>query len=197
MDNNTKQKPNRALRLLIIAMVVLLLLTAAAYFGNRYLEKQTYRLGYASEIMLSATQYELDPYLVAAIIHCESGGRSTILSAKGAVGLMQIMPATGEWIAGKMGIDNYTEDGLLLPQVNIDFGCWYYAYLLGRYGDDEIKSLAAYNAGPGNVDKWLDNPDYSNNGVLHTIPFPETDKYIEKVKAAREKYRDLYYGELG
>jgi soluble lytic murein transglycosylase len=178
--------------------VLAILLSTAAFFVSRELEKRTYALLYADEIKKSADEFALDRYLVAAVIHCESRNVEDARSYRGAIGLMQIMPQTGEWIAEKLGIENYTEAMLLEPDHNIRFGCWYLKYLSDRYGDGDIdKVLAAYNAGPGNVEKWLNSEEYSQQGRLTSIPFKETENYVEKVGYAARKYEELYDKELG
>ena len=179
----------------MLALALATVLTAAGFFASRVLEKRTYALHYPDEIRLYADEYGLNRYLVAAVIHCESGNRPAVRSPKGAVGLMQIMPATGAWIAEKLELKGFHEDMLLDPAVNIRFGCWYLSYLNVRY-DDEKKVLAAYNAGPGNVEKWLGDAKYSEEGQLVSIPFPETSNYVERVKRAGQKYEELYEREL-
>lgn len=183
---------------ILIGLVLVILLSTAAFFVSRELEKRTYALLYADEIKKSADEFALDRYLVAAVIHCESRNVKDARSYRGAIGLMQIMPQTGEWIAEKLGIENYTEAMLLEPDHNIRFGCWYLKYLSDRYGDGDIdKVLAAYNAGPGNVEKWLNSEEYSQEGRLTSIPFKETENYVEKVGYAARKYEELYDKELG
>ena len=109
---------------------------------------------------------------------------------------MQIMPATGAWIAEKLSVPSYTEAMLYEPEQNIRFGCWYLSYLMQKYDGETDLALAAYNAGPGNVKKWLEDPAYSEAGHLKVIPFAETEKYVKRVNAACGKYRELYEKEL-
>ena len=186
----------RALRIAAVALSLVVLLSALLYFVNRRMEKRTYRLAYAETIRQESAAFGLDPYLVAAVIHCESSGRADAHSPKGACGLMQIMPATGAWIAEKLAIPSFTEEMLYEPEQNIRFGCWYLSYLMQKYDGETDLALAAYNAGPGNVKKWLEDPAYSEAGHLKVIPFAETDKYVERVNAACGKYRELYEKEL-
>lgn len=182
-----------------IAVLVLALAAAAliGYFANIIMEKRAYRLEHPDSIILSADEFGVDRYLVAAVIHCESGNRQDAVSPSGAVGLMQIMPPTGEWIANKLELGDYSEGRLVEPELNIRMGCWYLAYLSDKYGGDRAHVLAAYNAGPGNVDKWLQDPAYAENGVLRAIPFAETEQYVDRVQRAYEKYRELYENQLG
>lgn len=181
----------------LLAAVVILALVLCAFLLNEYMEKRKYRLDYPTQIKAYSREFGLDPYLVAAVIHCESGNRPVVVSPKGAVGLMQIMPDTGGWIAEKLGLANY--DGAMLkdPEVNIRMGCWYLSYLTDRFGGVRSHALAAYNAGPGNLKKWLEDEAYSQDGVLVNIPFDETSSYVQKVERAYEKYKNLYADELG
>ncbi len=190
---NKKQKPKkqRGAKLLLAAFLLLLAVLIAVVAG-RELEKRTYRLDYPEEISAGADEFGLDPYLVAAMIHCESGNRAKAISPVGAVGLMQIMPDTGEWIAGKLDISGYEPEKLTEPAFNIRMGCWYLRFLLDRYEQDRPSALAAYNAGHGNVDKWKNDPAVSVEGELKNIPFAETEQYLEKVQRAYEKYKTLY-----
>lgn len=187
----------KKLTLILCIFASAAMLVIAGLYANRMLEKRTYKLLYPEEILSGAKEYSLDPYLVAAVIQTESSNRANVVSNKGAVGLMQIMPKTGEWIAEKIGMSDYSEDMLKEPYVNIRFGCWYLRYLSDKYGGIERSILSAYNAGPGNVDKWLSDPRYGDGKRLLDIPYKETREYVEKVSSAKEKYRELYEKELG
>ena len=125
----------------------------------------------------------MDEYHIAAIIRTESRFNEKAESKKGAVGLMQILPDTGAWAAEKIGIGDYTADSLWDPEVNIRIGCWYLAYLADMFNGDLTKVLAAYNAGPTNVKKWLED-----DGNLINIGHLETQSYVMRV----EKYYDIY-----
>lgn len=180
----------------LIAIVCAAFLVIGYLVLTEKMEKRTYPLFHTDIIVKEAAAYELDPYFVAAVIYCESSGRETVVSHKGATGLMQIMPKTGEWIAEKLEMDDYSEERLKEPEVNIRMGCWYLSYLFKRYEGNSVHALAAYNAGPGNVSKWLEDPQYTQDGQLTDIPFDETAAYVKKVLAAQEKYRELYEEEL-
>ena len=126
------------------------------------------------------------------MIHCESSNDQDAKSGAGAVGLMQLMPDTGEWIAKKLSIESYTDELLLQPSVNIRMGCWYLRFLLDRYDENRDLALAAYNAGHGNVDKWKADPSIFKDGKFVDIPFPATEQYLKRVQLAYEKYKALY-----
>ena len=91
---------------------------------------------------------------------------------------------------------DYREEKLMEPLINIRLGCWYLRYLSDKYGGMERTALSAYNAGPGNVDKWLNDPAYGDGKRLISIPYVETAAYADKVLSAKEKYRELYEKEL-
>lgn len=187
------------MRRIIIALVgiaAIITLVIGGFMANRMLERRTYKLIYADEILACAAEFSLNPCLVAAVIHTESSNRAAVVSPKGAVGLMQIMPSTGEWIAGKLGMADYSEEKLTEPLINIRLGCWYLRYLSDKYGGMERTALSAYNAGPGNVDKWLNDPTYGDGKRLISIPYAETAAYADKVLAVKEKYSELYEKEL-
>ena len=179
-----------------MSLALLILLCAAAYFLSGVAQRRTYRLLYSDIVTEMAAEYGVDPYLAAAVIHCESSNNKDAVSPVGAVGLMQIMPDTGAWIAEKLEMEDFTEERLFEPEVNVRMGCWYIDYLTDRFHGNMTLVLAAYNAGPGNVQKWLEDERISENGTLTEIPFPETERYIEKVQRAYEKYLTLYKKEL-
>ncbi len=188
-NNVNTRKKGRA----VLAVVLLLVVLAAAYVFRPTLERLYFKLDYEEAIILYSQQYELDEYLVAAVIHTESGNDSNALSHAGAMGLMQIMPSTGEWIAQKNDEPLMAKDDLYDPDRNIRYGCWYLRFLFDKFGDDNLSLvLAAYNAGPGRVDEWLTNDEVSENGKLVNIPYKETKDYVKKVQLAYEKYEELY-----
>ena len=179
----------------------LLALAVAAYFiANDRLLRSIYREDHLTYVSEAAEEYGLDIYFVAAVAYAESEFDPEAVSGRGAVGLMQIMPETGEWIAGHMGIQNYSAETLKDPKTNLRMGCWYLSYLSERYDGKTTVMLCAYNAGPTTVDGWLDDPSYTSDGeTLTSIPFDETRQYVDKVISADEQYEKLYasYGALG
>ena len=192
-----KRRNNKKIvRAVIAALVMLAALCVLAYYLNRVAEKRTYRLLYPDIVMEMSAEYQVDPYLVAAVIHCESSNNKEAVSPVGAMGLMQIMPDTGGWIAEKLEMEGFDQQQLFEPEINIRFGCWYLDYLSKKFNGNRTSVLAAYNGGPGNVEKWLADDRYSADGQLTDIPFPETERYIEKVQRAYEKYLTLYKKEL-
>ena len=140
----------------------------------------------------------LDPALVAAVIYAESHFIDGRTSSAGALGLMQLTPATAKYIARKSGGTAFTVADLGTPQVNIAYGTFYLRYLMRRYGDDTPLVLAAYNAGEGNVDRWIAQARDSGRALdVRAIPFGETRNYVQRVLDARKEYRATYRSELG
>ena len=141
-----------------------------------------YPIGYKSMIVEYSKEYDLDPYLVASIINVESKYDKDAISQKGARGLMQISPSTGKWASEVLGIDNYSEDILFDPETNIRIGTWYLDTLFKEFDYNLELVLAAYNAGSGNVSKWLKDEKYSNDRTsLSIIRFKETEDYLVSV----------------
>jgi soluble lytic murein transglycosylase len=140
----------------------------------------------------------LDPALVAAVIYAESHFIDGRTSSAGAEGLMQLTPQTAQDIARKSGGTNFRVSDLGTPQVNIAYGTWYLRYLMRRFGGNEILALAAYNAGEGNVDRWVAGERSRERSLtISAIPFGETRSYVRKVLDARHDYRASYKHELG
>ncbi len=152
-----------------------------------------YPLKYKNIIIVNAEEYDIDPALVAAMIFVESKYISSAQSHRGAMGLMQIMPDTGVWIAEQLAISDFNEDKLLDPMINIMFGCWYINSLMQQFNKELIVVLAAYNAGRGNVKRWLDNNNWDgSNATIDDLPFDETKNYIKQVLAVYKKYKKIY-----
>ena len=152
-----------------------------------------YMWPYQQEILEYSDKNKIDPFLIAAIIKNESGFDQKAVSDAGAVGLMQIMPETGRWIAEQMGIDCYTDDALYLSRTNIRMGCWYVGELEHEFKENLTLIMIAYNAGRGQTKQWMqeNNWDYNFNRI-EEIPFPDTRVYVNKVLQDRDKYY-LYY----
>jgi peptidoglycan lytic transglycosylase len=149
-------------------------------------------------IRQQAADKKVDASLIAGVIYTESRFRDQTSHA-GAKGLMQLMPATADYIARKSGGTRFTRADLATPQINIAYGTWYLRYLLDKYKGNTILTLAAYNAGEGKVDEW--RAVAAGRGekfrVASHIPFQETRDYVHRVLSARADYRKTYARELG
>ncbi len=180
---------NRNKKVVWILIVFLVILVA----NFKSLAKAVYPIKYKEYILEYSEKYSLNPNLVAAIIKTESKFDVNAKSSKGAMGAMQIMPDTGEWIAEQLGIENFTIDMLYNEKINIEMGCWYLNNLNTEFKGNFQLVVAAYNGGPGNVKKWLKDEECSRDGVnLQNIPFKETNKYVKKVKLNYKIYDFLY-----
>ena len=147
-----------------------------------------YPLRYASIVRGHAQNYDLNPALLAAVIEQESKFRADAKSSAGAIGLMQLQPATAKGIAIRTGGTKFVLSDLYDPELNVRYGAWYLHHLLLKYGDERL-ALAAYNAGQENVDRWRAQGE--------GVQFPETRAYIDKVERLKGIYRRAYRGELG
>lgn len=164
-----------------------------ALTGCGHPEEAIYPREYSSIVSREARENNLDEALVYSIIKAESNFDPEAMSRVGAVGLMQLMPSTFDWLLMRDGYPDLTYEDMSRPEINIRYGCHYLEFLSEKYS--AIKTIAAaYNAGHGAVDSWLKDPNYSDDGInLKYIPYGETAAYAEKVAGFYEKYNELYY----
>ena len=168
--------------------IVVLVLISLAYFTYNFYISITYPLKNKELIKKYSQENKIDPYLLTAIIKEESGFDAGVVSEKGAIGLMQIMPKTAEWISKKEGYV-YKEEDLRKPEINIKFGSWYFSYLLRKYRSTKL-ALAAYNGGVTNVDRWI--KEKGVNKASDDIPFTETDDFVDDVINTSKVYKRIY-----
>ena len=204
-DKNTKRTMSRRRararrkRLVMTAVILAALLLALVGAGTWMLLSRRpqvtvrrYPMEYEATIRARAAEQGVDPALAAAVILAESDYQPEAVSEANAQGLMQLLPPTAEWIAGKFD-ETYAEGSLFDPDTNIKYGCWYLGYLARRFNGNLTCMIAAYHAGQGRVDEWLSNPDYSPDGAtLTAIPSQATDTYVKRVLEYYEKYREMY-----
>ena len=138
--------------------------------------------------------YNLDANLICAIATQERGVHSNTRDSSGAIGLMQMMPSTFEWLTGDEHLDeNLSTKKLDAPEVSIRYGTYYLSYLYKKFDYNWNNTFAAYNGGEGNVAKWLNDPEYSDlKGNLTNIPYKETENYVKKINKEIETYKELY-----
>lgn len=151
---------------------------------------------YQSLIERYAAEYNLRPAFVAAIIRNESSFRTDAESSVGARGLMQLMPDTAEWIAGKIGDSNYSFDHLYDAETNIRYGCWYLNYLSKLFRGDAVLVSSAYHAGQTTVTRWLSDRSISSDGVtipVDKLPDGPTKQYAGRVTTSYGIYEALLY----
>jgi len=184
--------------LAILGALVVAVLVTAPWVDRAVKETVTLPLRHDDIIRQQAREKRLDPALIAAVIYSESHFRDNQRSSAGAIGLMQVTPGTAQDIARKSGATSFRIADLDDPQVNIAYGSYQLRYLLERYGDNEVLAVAAYNAGEGNVDKWLVDASVNDRKFkAREIPFAETRRYVERVMDSRGQYRKEYKKELG
>lgn len=179
-----------------LEIVLLLVMLAAAVWGlragyTRYM-RSAYPVEYEEYVEAYAAEYGLPPSLLYAVIRTESDFNPEAVSSAGAVGLMQLTEDTFSWAQYRSGVEELPQEQRFDPETSIHYGSCVLALLEEMYGVRET-ALAAYNAGMGNVNRWLTDEAYSDDGrTLKEIPYPETRHYVEKVLKAQEMYQRLY-----
>lgn len=176
--------------LAVLAGLAVAYLIASGSFDHA-IKELTLPLRHEDVIRQQADEKGVDAALIAAVIYSESKF-SDAESSAGARGLMQITPEAAKFIEKQSGGTTFKLDDLSDPEINIRYGTFLLRELLDRYDGDEAAALAAYNAGPGNADKWG-----GADLTVAEIPFPETRAYVEEVLEKRDEYRRKYAKELG
>ena len=178
--------------LVVLSFALLAFAGAAAWVVEAepdwYLRSR-YPLEYEHVISVYAHERNLDPTLVAAVVYAESRFDPNVRSSAGAIGLMQVLPETGEFIARSTGGTDFVEADLRDPDLNVRYGTWLLDNLRTRYDGDVTTALAAYHAGPTNVDEWR----RTGSG----IGFPETRAYVDEVLRVKQVYAQAYGRDLG
>ncbi len=179
---------SNVLKMIITAILLFAFVYVAFIWSNTYI-KQKLPVKFSEQVEMYSDEYGLDRYLVYSVISVESDFDKNAESSAGALGLMQIMPETADWMNSKYSLAINDID-LFSPDTNIRIGCCYLSYLTKRFGSTEL-ALIAYNGGEGNVREWLKK--YSSDGVtLDTIPYKETANYVKKVTTRYEIYSRIY-----
>ena len=176
---------------ILFAIVVIIAVLLVLVKNKKAIMKVFYVIKYNNYVEKYSKEYEVDKYLVYAIIKAESNFNEKAESSKGAKGLMQLMDSTGQEIAH--GLDMTTDnDDLFEPEINIKLGTKYISKMLQKYNNIEL-ALAAYNAGSGNVDSWINSNKIKADGSdIENIPFKETNNYVRKILKDYRIYKELY-----
>ncbi len=156
------------------------------------LGRLVYPLPFARLIRQQALAWNVDPLLLAAVIRQESRFEVTATSSAGAQGLMQIMPATAEWIAGQQGRRNFKPQQAYWPYINVEFGAYYLSWALKQFDGSLAAALAGYNGGPGNARRWRALAEGDDDLMVALIDYGETRLYVQQVLSQFEAYRRLY-----
>lgn len=215
-EKNEAPAPKVRKRTLLILAVAATVILAGAWIGQLIFVAQTqavfaareaaeaiiadkHPFGYRDLIEREAYKNNLHPAFVAAIVLNESSFNPNAESNRGARGLMQMMEDTAVWVYGSIGMGaNYSFDLMYDPGKNVEYGCWYLAYLSEKFGGDPILVAAAFHSGQTNVLNWLNNEEYSSDRqtiALDNMPDGNTKAYVERVLNAFAAYRRLYYEE--
>lgn len=175
---------------LLLLFIVFSLLTVI-YFGSVSILKTLYPRRYIEFVEKYSLSNNLSEEFVFAVIECESGFDKDAVSYLDARGLMQIMPETFKWLQEKRG-ESLSDESIFDPKTAIDYGCYFYGMLMEQF-QNEATAVAAYHAGANQVEKWLSDKKYSDDGItLKDIPYPSTKKYVEKVLRVKNIYEKLY-----
>lgn len=175
----------------LTAGVVLAVVALILVFQIKPLLRQIYKMPHADIVERMSQKYQVDHYLIYAMMKAESSFRIDAQSHVGAKGLMQVMDATAQWAAEKIGIADFTTDMLYDPEVNIEIGCWYIAKLLEDNDGALVNAVAAYNAGEGNLRTWQKECG-KDRLTVEEIPFADTRAYVEKVLVYYSNYQKIY-----
>ena len=196
-------------RNIVISIILVFIILLLSFIGVIIYDKIKYPIKYKEEIELASEEFGVENYVIASIINVESGFDKNSISNKGAVGLMQIMPSTGEWLIKKLisnqgykvadddfsvNLINSNKDTseLLDVSTNIRLGTYYFSYLLDKFSNFDV-AICAYNAGEGRVNSWLADSNYSSDGkTLKKIPYNETRNYLKKVKLNLQIYQKKF-----
>lgn len=202
--NNTKDKNNFEGRYnlkkkitRIISVLIILIIIATVLFGvckvQNIILKKIYPIEYSEYVYKYSEEYNVDPILVLAIIKAESNFNPNVVSKSNAIGLMQLIDTTAEEIATKLDVDFVKGASLYDPELNIRLGTKYFSNLMKEYNGNYLLALTAYNAGIGNVKKWIEQDIIKEDGSnIENIPFKETNNYVRKIVRDYKIYKDLY-----
>lgn len=183
-----RKKNSRIKRKLLLLLILILL-----WLNHKDIGRLWYSFPHQELTYHYAEANQLDPLFIAAIIKTESNFNPMATSPKGARGLMQIMPDTGNWISQQIGSGQISQEKFYDIETNISLGTWYLSDLMREFKGDIVLSTAAYNAGRGNVKKWLSKQHWTGERkTIDQIPFMETRQYIRRVLWNYKVYHYLY-----
>lgn len=179
--------------LLILLIIILIFLACFKVFNvEEKIMLYLYPIKYEEYVYKYSEELNIDPMLTFAIIKTESNFDANIESKSGAIGLMQLMDKTAQEQAEKLKIE-YTKEMLYDPKTNLKLGLNYFNMLFDYFNQNYVLAFAAYNAGLGNVQKWIKEGTIKEDGSdIENIPFKETNMYVRKIIRNYEIYKDLY-----
>ena len=173
---------------ILLSLVILCLFLAECTEDAR---RERRMLRFFESARKAATEFSVPLPMILAVMEAESDFHPEAVSDAGASGLMQLMPDTFSFLRDERLCEDLPDTAIFDPAVNIRYGSCYLAYLYDRFGDWPT-ALAAYNAGEGRVQDWLEDPKLSPSGHLTAIPYPETAAYVDRVLSAHVAYSQKY-----
>lgn len=178
---------------IIAVLIVIFVLLFGVFKIQNIILKKIYPIKYSEYVQKYAEEYDVDTLLVYAIIKAESNFNPNVVSSSGAIGLMQLMDATAEELATKLELTFSKKTSLYNPELNIRLGTKYFSDLLKEYEGNTLLALTAYNAGKGNVKKWIEQGVIQADGSdIENIPYKETNNYVRKIVRDYKIYQELY-----
>ena len=197
MNVNKRQRREENLKnkkLLVFIIIILIIVVFLGVLKNRIL-KIIYPRNYSEIISVYAEEYNVNQNLILAVIKAESNFNKDAISHREAIGLMQIMEETAKDVASKYNIEideNNAKEEILKVQNNINIGTKYLQILLEKYGNKEL-AVAAYNAGIGTVDNWIEKGILKSDGSdIENVPYKETNNYVRKILNNYKMYEKIY-----
>lgn len=155
--------------------------------------EQIYPIKYEKYVSEASEKYSIDKLLIYSIIKAESNFNANAVSNSNAKGLMQVLDSTADEVLSTHNDILIKEKELTDPKQNIEIGTLYYSDLLKKYNGNMLLALAAYNAGAGHVDEWIENGVIKRDGSnIEKIPFKETNMYVRKIIKNYKIYQKLY-----
>jgi len=188
-----RKNKRKGLGRFLTRLILIVIAIYSIYYVSNEIRYLMYPIKYEEIVSKYSEEYNLDPFLLYAMIKVESSFNEKAISPKNARGLMQIMPSTGKWIAEKLKDEKFNEEDLFEPGKNIMMGAWYINYLNEKFDGNMSLAIMAYNAGPGSVQNWLLDENVSRDGKnLDNIPYDETANYEKKIMDSYKMYKKIY-----
>lgn len=192
VNRKLKKKPKKILIIGLVLAILTLMIVQFNGLQESKLLRVLYPIKYQEIVERHCDEFNVDPYLVYAIMKQESNFKEKAVSSAKARGLMQITEDTYDWLRTKLGDKETTYDDLYTPEYNIKYGT-YFLSILNKEFKSTATQLAAYNAGMNITKTWLSKKEYSNNGkTLHAIPYKETENYVKIVMDNYNTYKKIY-----
>ncbi len=182
-------------KLLVILLIILIILLMLYKIFNikEIIYKNLFPLKYSEYVYKYSEEFNIDPLLIFAFIKAESNFNEKVVSKSNAKGLMQLIESTAKETAKNTKIEFKENETLFNPEENIYLGIKYFDKLLSYYNENYSLAVCAYNAGIGNVDKWIETQIIKSDGSdIEKVPFKETNMYIRKILRNYKIYKELY-----